>query len=168
MQFGTSTGMPPQPTNNLWFGNNYSSGYSQMSRSNYPTNMIQANPMMQQPMGQPQTINNILQVMGPESADSFKVGPNSHAIFVDSSRPVIYLKHSDDSGFSETKAFQIKEIPLFPETVKTNYTEVESSEKTDLYVTKEEFINWTKAFDEWTKSFDEYKNMIEELVTKNE
>lgn len=46
-----NTSMMPQPsTNNLWFGNNYSSGYSQMSRSGYPMNTsmtVPANPMMQ-------------------------------------------------------------------------------------------------------------------------
>ena len=158
-----NTGMPPQATNNLWFGNNYSSGYSQMSRSGYPMNSMNStnpvNPMMQQPMGQPQTINNILQVMGPESADSFKVGPNSHAIFVDSSRPVIYLKHSDDSGFSETKAFQITEIPMFPDRVQTQYQEVKPEENPN-YITKDEFT-------EFKKSMEDFKSTIEELVMKN-
>lgn len=162
MQFGNPTGIPPQSTNNLWFGNNYSSGYSQMSRSGYPMNTpYTPNPMMQPP-GQPQTINNILQVMGPESANSFKVGPNSHAVLVDSSRPVIYLKHSDDSGFSETKAFQITEIPLFPERVQTTFQEVNSdTQHKTSYVTRDEFENLTK-------SIDEFKTTIEELVMKNE
>lgn len=99
-------------------------------------------------MGQPQTINNILQVMGPESADSFKVGPNSHAIFVDSSRPVIYLKHSDDSGFSETKAFQITEIPLFPDRIQAQPSEI----KTDFnYATKEELSDLKKSIEDFLK-----------------
>lgn len=153
-----NTAIPPQSTNNLWFGNNYSSGYSQMSRSGYPTNTpMPNNPMMQQPMGQPQTINNILQVMGPESAESFKVGPNSHAIFVDSSRPVIYLKHSDDSGFSETKAFQITEIPLFPDRIQAQASEIKSDFN---YVTKEDFADFKK-------SMEDFKTMIEDMVTKN-
>lgn len=158
MNFGNNP--TPQPTNNLWFGNNYSSGYSQMSRSNYPMNPnmpIPTNPMMQQQTGQPQTVNNILQVMGPESADLFKVGPNSHAILVDSSRPVVYLKHSDDSGFSETKAFQITEIPLFPDRIQAQPSEIKTGFD---YITKEEFT-------EFKNSMEEFKSTIEELVTKN-
>lgn len=131
----------PQPSNNLWVGNNYSTGYSQMSRSNY------GNPQMPIPN---QSVNNILQVMGPESAQSYQVGPNSHVILMDSNRPVFYIKRSDDSGYSETKAFEFKEIPLFQEKV-----EIQSIKVTDEnYVTKEEF--------------NDFKTMIEELVMKNE
>lgn len=32
MAYGNNYGGMPQPANNLWVGNNYSSGYSQMSR----------------------------------------------------------------------------------------------------------------------------------------
>ena len=132
-------GMPPS-TNNLWVGNNYSSGYSQMSRNNYSP--------MQVSNQQPQTVNNILQVMGPESAQSWQVGPNSHIILMDSNRPVFYVKRSDDSGYSETKAFKFEEIPLFPEEQIS-----QSLSKVD-YVTKTEF--------------NEFKALMEDLVMKNE
>lgn len=137
------------PSNNLWVGNNYSSGYSQMSRSNYPAGLDN----MQSQYGMPQTINNILQVMGPESAQSYQVGPNSHVILMDSNRPVFYTKKSDDSGYSVTKAFEFKEIPLFQEPVEAQNVKIE-----DTYVTKEEF----------NKEFKEFKAMIEDLVMKNE
>ena len=132
-------GMPPS-TNNLWVGNNYSSGYSQMSRNNYSP--------MQAANQQPQTVNNILQVMGPESAQSWQVGPNSHIILMDSNRPVFYVKRSDDSGYSETKAFKFEEIPLFPE------EQISQSLPNVDYVTKTEF--------------NEFKALMEDLVMKNE
>ena len=139
------------PSNNLWVGNNYSSGYSQMSRSNYPSSMLDGN--MQAQYGMPQPINNILQVMGPESAQSYQVGPNSHVILMDSNRPVFYTKKSDDSGYSVTKAFKFEEIPLFQEQVEIQNAKIENS-----YITKEEF----------NKEFKEFKAMIEDLVMKNE
>lgn len=135
--------MGVQPSNNLWVGNNYSSGYPRMNYLNMNNQMNQ--PMNQMP-SQPQTINNILQVMGPESAQSYQVGPNSHVILMDSNRPVFYRKQSDDSGYSETEAFQFFKIPLFPE---PNQETPENE-----YVTKNEF--------------EEFKKMIEDLVMKNE
>ena len=50
--YENSFGTMPQPANNLWVGNNYSSGYSQMSRNNYS----QPQQMMQ---NQRQSINNV-------------------------------------------------------------------------------------------------------------
>ena len=137
------------PSNNLWVGNNYSSGYSQMSRSNYPAGLDN----MQSQYGMPQTINNILQVMGPESAQSYQVGPNSHVILMDSNRPVFYTKKSDDSGYSVTEAFKFQKIPLFQEPIEAQNVDVDNT-----YVTKEEF----------NKEFKEFKAMIEDLVMKNE
>lgn len=132
-------GQMPQPSNNLWVGNNYSSGYSQMSRNNY---------QQQQPM-RPQSMNNILEVMGPESAQAFQVGPNSRVILMDTNRPVFYVKQSDDSGYSETKAYQFKEIPLTQrEIIQTPAQDVSN------FVTKDEF--------------NEFKQLMEELVMKNE
>ena len=134
-------GQMPQPSNNLWVGNNYSSGYSQMSRNNYQ--------QQQQPMMRPQSMNNILEVMGPESAQAFQIGPNSRVILMDTNRPVFYVKQSDDSGYSETKAYQFKEIPLAQrEIIQTPAQDVSD------FVTKDEF--------------NEFKQLMEELVMKNE
>lgn len=139
-------GMPP--ANNLWVGNNYSSGYSQMSRNNYPP-MQGGNPQTQ--FGMPQSINNVLQVMGPESAQAYQVGPNSHVILMDSNRPVFYTKRSDDSGYSETEAFKFEKIPLFPQ----EQVEIKSAQiANENYITRDEF--------------NEFKAMIEELVMKSE
>ncbi len=150
-------GYPPmQPqNNNWWFGNNYSSGNSQMSRSlmqpnmgmtNPSTQMPQpmssvANPMAQQP---PQTMNNILQVMGPESAEAFQIGPNSKVILMDSNRPVFYMKRSDDSGFSETKAYMFQEIPLYPEVEQSQPV----ADPSVRYVTVDEFNDRLKVLED--------------------
>ena len=104
----------------------------------------------QQMTMQPQTINNVLQVMGPESAQSYQVGPNSHVILMDYNRPVLYTKKSDDSGYSETRAFEFHEIPLFPDAIGDQ----------SITVSKEEYVKKSE--------FEEFKNMIEELVMKNE
>lgn len=111
MQYNQAPWMPqqqPQPTNNLWVGNNYSgmsANRSAIGQPQYPQMPYQPEPL-------PQTMNNVLSVMGPDSANEFKVGPNSKVILMDAYRPVFYRKWSDDSGFAETRAFQFFEIPL--------------------------------------------------------
>lgn len=143
-----------QPQNNLWFGNNYSYGNSQMSRSQMSPYPGMSNPSMQtyQPMRsmnnpmppQPQTMNNVLQVMGPESAEAFQIGPNSQVILMDSNRPVFYMKRSDDSGYSETKAYSFQEIPLHPDMIPSQQT----PEQTVQYVTVDEFNERMKTLED--------------------
>ncbi len=143
-------GMPPS-SNSMWIGNNYSS----MPRNNYPignqNNMAAASFMNQQ---QPQTINNVLQVMGPESVQSYSVGPNSNVIFMDSKRDVFYTKKTDDAGYAETKAFAFHEIPLFEPAQPVQNQTVDMPQINQNYVTKSDF--------------DEFKKMIEDLVMHNE
>lgn len=94
-----------------------------MSRSNYPA-MNQNNIpqyMQNNSMGQPQSVNNILQVMGPESAQAYLVGPESQVILMDSDRPVFYIKRTDSSGYSETRAFEFHEIPLIQSVLSENW-----------------------------------------------
>ena len=104
---------------------------------------------MQTQMPQPSQINNVLQVMGPESAQAFQIGPDSQVILMDSNKPIFYMKKSDSSGYSETKAFKFEEIPLNQEKTPTP-----SNNFQEEYVTK--------------KDFEEYKKMIEDLVIKDE
>lgn len=149
-----------RPSNNsMWIGNNYSTtpGYAQMPRNNYSSmnqnGMMPSNPMQNfQP--QSQSINNVLEVMGPESAQAFQIGPNSKVILMDANKPIFYCKQSDSSGFAATKAFQYNEIPLNelmePQQVQSHE---DDSIKSD-YITKSEF--------------NEFKKMIEELVMKDE
>ena len=146
----TQNPMPlPPSNNNWWFGNNYSSGYSQANRSQVPMpSYPPTNPM--QP--EPQTMNNLIQAMGPESAEEFKVGPNSHVIIMDSNRPVFYMKDSDDTGHAKTRAFEFHEIPLYPP----------QQASTSEQLTREDVIEIVKStIGPWQKS-------IEELVTGNE
>lgn len=161
---GYGTGFGQNPTNNLWIGDNYSSGYSQANRNQFGPQM---------PMGSgyrpmqlmPQTMNNVLEVMGPESAEGFQVGPNSKVVLMDSNRPVFYVKRSDDSGYSETKAFEFHEIPLHPEAIQASQNMI------DL-VPKDEFDSLKESLDKkdyvTRKDFDEFKKMIEDLVMPNE
>lgn len=142
-------GMPPS-NNSMWIGNNYSS----MPRSNYPTgnqNNIAAAPFMNQ---SPQSINNVLQVMGPESVQSYLMGPNSNAIFMDSKRDVFYTKKTDDAGYAETRAFAFHEIPLFEPAQQSQTQNVGVPAVNQDYVTKTDF--------------EDFKKMIEDLVMRNE
>ena len=137
-------GTPPS-SNSMWIGNNYAA-----PRNNYPT-MNQSSGMLPSFTGQPQSINNILQVMGPESAQSYQVGPDSNVILMDSNRAVFYVKKSDSTGYSETKAFKFQEIPLFEPAQQTQIKEIQTNQE---YVTKSDF--------------EDFKKMIEDLVMKNE
>lgn len=143
-------GMPPS-SNSMWIGNNYSS----MPRNSYPignqNNMATASFMNQQ---QPQTINNVLQVMGPESVQAYSVGPNSNVIFMDSKRDVFYTKKTDDAGYAETKAFAFHEIPLFEPAQTAQIQMTDMPQMNQNYVTKSDF--------------DEFKKVIEDLVMHNE
>lgn len=160
-----------RPANNsLWVGNNYSTtpGYNsmQMSRNNYPSmnqnNMMQPTSMQNMQMQpnqmqnmQMQSVNNILQVMGPESAQAFQIGPDSKVILMDSNKPLFYVKESDSSGYSKTRAFNFNEVS-FEDLLKTQQpvqSQEDNSHNSD-YVTKADF--------------DDFKKMIEELVMKNE
>lgn len=145
--YGNMLGGSQPATNNLWVGNNYSSGYSQMSRSNYPNMNTQAGMNSNNFMMQPQSINNIWQVMGPESAQAYQIGPDSQVILMDSNRPVFYVKKSDSLGYSDIKAFEFHEIPLFQSNPDQQSVNPE-------YITKTEF--------------EEFKKVIEDLVMKNE
>ena len=145
MSYGNGMYGESFPSNNLWVGNNYSSGYSQMSR---PNNNYQNMPLLNQNQtNQFPQVNNILRVMGPESARAFQIGPNSQVILMDSNKPIFYMKNSDSSGYSETRAFEFKEIPLNQEPTSSNNSKEEYVTKTD---------------------FEEYKKFIEDLVMKNE
>ena len=136
MQYGNNFGNP-QPSNNLWVGNNYSSGYRNGFQNQNPQMMNNNN----------NRINNIFQVMGPEGALAYQIGPDSKVILMDTNRPVFYMKQSDSGGYSETKAYEFHEISLMPEqSVATPTTQISPEE----YVTKNEF--------------NEFKQMIEELM----
>ena len=150
MPMSNAYGGMPTSNNSMWIGNNYSS----MPRNNYPignqNNMNAASFMNQQP----QSINNVLQVMGPESVQSYLVGPNSNVIFMDSKRDVFYTKKTDDAGYAETRAFAFHEIPLFEPAQQSQNQNIEMPIANQNYVTKSDF--------------DDFKKVIEDLVMHNE
>lgn len=135
---------------NQWSGNNHSM-YAQPRP---------VTPMPQQPALPPTTLNNVLRVMGVESAKEFRVGPNSQVILMDADKPVFYLKRSDDSGYADVRAFEFKEIPLQPEPIQTpsQVVEEQSTEPT-LFATKDELS-------ELRHEIKEFKKTIEDLVIK--
>ena len=144
MSYGNAFG--GQPSNNLWIGNNYSQGAG-YNRNNYPNGQNSMQNQVGQPQPQPQSMNNVLQVMGPESALAYQVGPDSHLILMDSHKPVFYIKRSDSSGYCETKAYEFHEIPL-------------TQEKNQMQMINPDYVTKTE--------FEDFKKMIEELVMKNE
>lgn len=106
----------------------------------------------------PPQMNNILQVMGIESAREFKIAPNSQVILMDSSKPVFYIKRSDDSGYSEIKTYKFQEISD------------ENQENTDTsdYVTSQEFEELKKTISKYATTADvnKLKKTIEDLGNK--
>ena len=101
-----------------------------------------------------QPMNNILQVMGLESAQAYQIGPDSQVLLMDSNRPVFYLKKSDSSGYAEVRAFEFHEIPLTQPIPPAQQPQPVEPTQTQDFVTK--------------KDFEEFKKMIEDLVMKNE
>ena len=155
MAYGFSPSLP-QPTNNLWVGNNYS-GYAPNRSTMYPAAPYsQAQSVPQMP---PMTMNNILTAMGPESAKGFKVGPNSHVILMDTERPVFYIKRSDDTGYDTVRAFKFEEIPLEPVQAE-NVVVSDTHDEPTLYATKEELSDLKREI-------CDFKKMVEELVMKD-
>lgn len=106
----------------------------------------------------PPQMNNILQVMGIESAREFKIAPNSQVILVDSSKPVFYIKRSDDSGYSEIKTYKFQEI---------SDENQEINDASD-YVTSQEFEELKKTISKYatTAEVNKLKKMIEDWGNK--
>lgn len=150
-------------------GNNYYNpqSYGQWAQGygRYP--MAQGAPtQMNNVPAQAQCVNNVIQVMGPESALSYQVGPNSMVIMMDSNRPVFYIKRSDDSGYSETKAFEFHEVPLMDKPL-----DVTAQIDEGNFVTKEDLEDLKKQLNRRDtvskKDFDALKKMIEGMSGHN-
>lgn len=98
-------------------------GYTNPYRTVTPTgNRIGYSPM------QPQPMNNLLRVTGPESAKAYSLPPNSNVVLFDADNPIFYLKATDDSGFATIRTFE------FNEKIDTNVG-ISSS---DIFATKED------------------------------
>lgn len=160
---GGSTNMmiPQQPSNNLWVGNNYSANPygGRMPNGQLPT----TGGLSAQ---QAQTVNNVLQVMGPESAMAYQVGPNSSVILMDTNRKVFYTKRSDDSGYSETRAFEYREIPLIDNPIEQpvhvdseNAATKEDIDELKKQLSRKDYVS--------KKDFDSLKKLVEEMRSKD-
>ena len=147
----------PIPYNNYYNPQQY--GQWAQGYGRYP--MAQgAQTQMNNVPAQAQCVNNVIQVMGPESALSYQVGPNSMVIMMDSNRPVFYIKRSDDSGYSETKAFEFHEVPLMdkpldvaPQIDEANFVTKEDIEELKKQLNRRDVVS--------KKDFDALKKMIE-------
>lgn len=152
--------MPGYGANNsLWVGNNYSNGFnnSATNRNGFPnsTAMPSWNIIPNYGRGL-QSSSNVLRVIGPESAIEYQIEPNSQIVMLDSNRPVMYLKKSDDSGYSETKAYEYHEIPLYSE---------KPDETNANYISKSEFESFKNGFESMRKDLESMKRLIEELTS---
>lgn len=90
-----------QYNNNNWTpNNNWSGGWSQNQLNQQFSNNTQQ-----------QSIDNILRVIGPESAKAYPLSANSNVVLFDAKNPIFYWKVTDDSGYSyPLRAFKFEEI----------------------------------------------------------
>lgn len=111
--------------------------------------------------------DNVLQVLGEEGAKAFQVGPRSRVLLMDSNKPVFYLKQSDDSGYSEIKAYEFHEIPL--STNAGPAADDNREEKSEEKQAPAKFVDTMPSNAKFVtkEDFDEFKKMIENLVMKN-
>lgn len=83
-----------------------------------------------------QPVNNILRVMGPESAKAYTLPADSKVILFDAENPVFYLKTTDDSGFSTNpRAFKFEEIEF------SKIQQPQEQPDTSNFVTKDDLEN---------------------------
>ena len=132
---------------NNWMPSNVKYGGWQNNIPYYPQNNFMNNSQVQQP------IDNILRVMGPESAKAYALPPNSKVILFDADNPIFYLKTTDDSGFATNpRAFKFEEISM---------SEIQGSVQeqidTSNFVTKDDLKDLQK-------DFSELKEILEGLV----
>ena len=145
---------PTLPPQGGWIGANYNQQpYGNSWQQNY------GQPYPNQAQRLPQ-INNVIRVMGPESAMSYKVGENSMVMMLDSNRPVFYIKRTDDSGYPDIKAYEFHEIP-FREEKTVDVTPMDTSNM----ATKEDIEELKKQLNRRDtvskKDLDALKKMIE-------
>ena len=57
----------------------------------------------------PQPVNNLLRVAGPESAKAYPMGPNSSMVLFDGDNPTFYMVTTDANGFKSIRTFDFVE-----------------------------------------------------------
>ena len=120
--------------------------YNGWMPNHWPYNM-----QYQQPNNTIQPIDNIIRVMGPESAKAYILPANSKVILFDADNPIFYLKTTDDSGFATNpRAFKFEEIEM-PDIQQLN------SNNTSDFITRDDLKNLET-------DISELKEMLEGLV----
>ena len=79
----------------------------------YPTPYSYQN--MYQNYNQPHTNQQIVKVHGRNGADTFQMAPNSSALLLDESEPIVYLAQTDGAGYKTISAYDIsphKEVSI--------------------------------------------------------
>lgn len=100
-----------------------------------------------------QPVNNMLQVMGPESAKAYSLPTNSKVVLFDASNPIFYFKATDENGFiSAFKIYKFEEIDM-------SEAQFLSSEQNDTlnFATKEDL-------EALQNNISELKDMLKGLV----
>ena len=62
---------------------------------------------MYQTFNQPHTNQQIIRVHGRNGADTFQMTPNSSALLLDESDPIVYLAQTDGAGYKTISAYDI-------------------------------------------------------------
>lgn len=107
-------------------------GFQQPFQNPYAAGQIAQQRIAQMPQAQnpyapaPQP-SDLLMVNGRESVDAFAMPPNSRALLVDSTRPLIYLKETDAAGMARVETFNVSPASDAP---------------AEEYVTRREFEEW--------------------------
>lgn len=74
-----------------------------------------------------------LKVNSFDEVRAFNMAPNSNAMFLDVTKPYMYTKTTNMNGVAETKAFELKEVPIdqigVPQADLSNYVTVEQFDK---------------------------------------
>lgn len=71
----------------------------------------------------------LISVNGIDSARAYPVMPNSRIALFDNNEDVVYIKSTDDQGFSNIRAFRLNEFS----------PDVQTAQQSNSFVTREEF-----------------------------
>ncbi len=118
---------------------------------NYNNNFNPYNPY--NPYTMPQTkINQYSFVNGIEGAKAYQVMPNQKMMLLDSDRPIVYMKTSDEYGKSSLRYFKLVEIKEDDLKVQQPENSSQYALKADLEALKQELINLSNKLEKPLKS----------------
>lgn len=112
--------------------------YSQFLYNPYNSNTL--NPAQAGNPYQPVTKQEIIRVNGENGAKAYQMPPNSSALLLDETQPLIWLKQTDGAGYPTVTAYKIE--PYTPEATAAVSSDLERRVKK-----LEEIINESYSFD---------------------